>query len=121
MCQNLGLPTPTWALPERKGTEISVVRNYALHEALYFQEPLGFAAASQRKDVSLEMHALTSRLLAALLGKQDAEYVTSPVNTRMIFPLDPLEARLREPAQVAWQNVSMSMHEMIVAFGQGNS
>jgi hypothetical protein len=94
MCQQFNLPVPTWATKgESKSTEISAVRNDVFHEALFFQEPLGFALyggnrPSQRENIPLEMHAFTCRLLVALLGKPRCEYVTSPVNTRQIFGLD---------------------------------
>lgn len=93
-CQSFGLPTPKWASPgASKSTEVSAVRNDTLHEALFFEEPLGFAIyggnkSSQHENIPLEMQALICRLLVALLGKPDCDYVTSPVNTRQIFGLD---------------------------------
>jgi hypothetical protein len=93
ICQIMGLPIPKWAATDgTKSTELSAVRNPTLHEALFFEEPLGFATygGNQPSDenVPLEMQALVCRLLVALLGKPDCEYVTSPVNTRQIFGLE---------------------------------
>jgi hypothetical protein len=94
ICRRFGLVTPKWAAAgASKSTEVSAVRNDTLHEALFFEEPLGFAIyggnkSSQRENVPLEMQALICRLLVALLGKPNCDYVTSPVNTRQIFGLD---------------------------------
>jgi hypothetical protein len=53
-----------------------------LHEALFVNAPLGFAVhgVGSGKNLTLEMSNLVCRLLAALLGSEGAEYVTSPVN-----------------------------------------
>jgi hypothetical protein len=95
MCQRFGMSTPNWALPNaQKKTEVSVVRNDSLHEALFFEQPLGFAIyggnnpSSQRRNVPLEMRALTCRLLVALFGKLDCDYISSPVNTRQRYGLN---------------------------------
>ena len=63
---------------------MSVLRNDALHEALYVGEPLGFAlhGAAAGENVTLEMTALVCRLLVALIGGQDSCYLASAVNTR---------------------------------------
>ena len=94
ICQNFGMKTPNWATPgASNSTEISAARNDTLHEALFFEEPLGFAIyggnkPSQQGNITLEMQALVCRLLIALLGKPNCDYVTSPVNMRQIFSLD---------------------------------
>lgn len=89
MCEQFEMPVPDWAQPDaRNKTDISIVRNDTIHEALFFEEPLGFAiyggnsCSSHHRNVPLEMRALTCRLLVALLGKPDCDYVTSAVNTR---------------------------------------
>jgi hypothetical protein len=90
-CQQFGMPVPGWAKPSAKKTGLSVVRNDTLHEALFFEEPLGFAVwggAQASGSVTLQMQALVCRLLVALLGKPGCGYVTSPVNTRQRFGLD---------------------------------
>lgn len=95
MCQYFGIETPEWALPDAQNkTEISIVRNDAIHEALFFEQPLGFAIyggnvpTSDRINVPLEMQALTCRLLVALLGRPECSYVKSAVNTRQKHGLD---------------------------------
>jgi hypothetical protein len=97
MCRQFHIKPPSWALPAAPtGTKlpVSAIRNETLHEALFFEEPLGFAiyggddAAARSRNVPLEMGALTCRLLVALLGNPDCDYVTSPVNTHQIFGLD---------------------------------
>jgi len=67
-----------------KCTLISALRNYALHEALYVGEPLGFAIHGYDEGISItsEMSKLICRLLVALLGGKDSTYLGSPVNTR---------------------------------------
>lgn len=87
MCNEFGIQTPGWARATGAGggrTEVSVLRNDALHEALYVGEPLGFAlhGTTTGENVTLEMAALVCRLLVALIGGQDSSYLTSPVDTR---------------------------------------
>ncbi len=93
MCNEFGIQTPAWAQTTGSGgggTEVSVLRNDALHEALYVGEPLGFAlhGTATGENVTLEMAALVCRLLVALIGGQDSSYLTSPVNTRQRHGLD---------------------------------
>ena len=93
MCTTVGIEVPKWADPgSAKNSEVSLARNNAIHEALFFDKPLGFASfgasASGSLNVILEMQALTSRLLVALLGRPNCKYVKSPVNTRMQHALD---------------------------------
>ena len=85
MCDELGVRTPPWAkTTSTGGTVVSALRNDALHEALFVNEPLGFAVHGVRtgEDLTLEMAALTCRLLVALLGGKDHSYLDSPVNSR---------------------------------------
>ncbi|SFQ80547.1 hypothetical protein SAMN05421764_1432 [Donghicola eburneus] len=87
-CQQFRMPVPEWANPSDSTTEISAVRNDAIHEALFFDEPLGFvtyggsSGSGVEPNVPLQMEALTCRLIVALLGMPDAGYVRSPVNSR---------------------------------------
>ena len=90
-CNELGVNTPTWADPNGQShTEVSYIRNYALHEALFMDEPLGFAVSrsSTPRNLTLEMTALVCRLLVALIGGTHASYLGSPVNTRQYHGLD---------------------------------
>ena len=85
MCGELGVSTPYWAeTTGTDGTELSALRNDALHEALFIDEPLGFAIreGNAGQNLTLEMNALVCRLLMALIGGKDESYLRSPVNTR---------------------------------------
>ena len=91
MCSELHVNTPTWADPKGQShTEVSYIRNHALHEALFMDEPLGFAVLQSGTpgNLTLEMTALVCRLLVALIGGNDTSYVGSPVNTRQRCGLD---------------------------------
>ena len=90
MCEKYDMPTPAWAdSTAGRNAEVATIRNDTLHEALFMNEPLGFAglAGSSSRYLTLEMQALVSRLLVALIGGVDADYVRSPVNTRQRFSL----------------------------------
>src|SRR5690606_38600816 len=44
MCETFGLPVPAWAIgTTTEAAHLSIVRNEAFHEGLFFGEPLGFA------------------------------------------------------------------------------
>lgn len=94
MCEQFGIAVPDWALAEAGNSEVSLLRNDSIHEALFAGAPLGFAlyglgsANLPAKNIPLEMEALTCRLLVALLGRPDAAYVRSPVTTRQIHGLE---------------------------------
>ena len=90
MCSELGIQAPSWA--RRVGGSRAVVpdlRNNALHEALFVDEPLGFAiyGINTGDNITLEMNALVCRLLVALLGGNDNKYLSSSVNTRQRYGL----------------------------------
>lgn len=82
MCGIFNMPVPEWAHGE--STEIAALRNESVHEALFMGEPLGFAlhGVGTNANLTLEMEALICRLLVALLGFQDVDYVVSSVATR---------------------------------------
>jgi len=95
MCERLGITTPDWAESSITApSAISVVRNNALHEAIFFDQPLGFSlyggnmAQLNNENVLLQMKALVCRILVAILGRPNSDYVKSPVNTRMIHALE---------------------------------
>ena len=52
---------------------MSALRNDALHEALFMNEPLGFAVLGGGigENITLEMEALVCRLLVALIDGKD--------------------------------------------------
>ena len=91
MCQLFDMKTPGWArseLPSR--SELSILRNEVIHEALYLKEPLGFAvqASNSTQNLNLELKALVCRFLVALIGSEQSTYVRSPIDTRQIFGLE---------------------------------
>lgn len=95
MCDEFKMPTPAWALAAGPGSEVSIVRNNSVHESLFFDEPLGFAIyggnppVANRGNVTLEMQALVCRLLVALLGRPNCDYVRSVVTSRQNHGLYP--------------------------------
>lgn len=89
LCDQFGMPVPSWAKPAATGSPVADIRNPTLHEALYMGEPLGFALhGGAGGNLPLEMEALTSRLIVALLGAPHAPYVKTPVDTRQRHGLD---------------------------------
>lgn len=94
MCEKLDIPTPTWAVIQAGKSPLSEARNNTIHEALFFDEPLGFSIyggnepSLSSSNVIFQMRALICRLLVALLGQPDTAYVKSPVTTRMTQHLE---------------------------------
>lgn len=94
MCEKFDIPIPEWAKSKVGASPLSTARNDAIHEALFFDEPLGFSMYGGNKrdgdptNVTLQMKAMVCRLLVAILGGADTTYVKSPVNTRMIHSLE---------------------------------
>ncbi|MBN8648973.1 MAG: hypothetical protein J0L55_13555 [Caulobacterales bacterium] len=80
MCEKYGIEIPEWA------QFISTLRNSASHEAIFMDEPLGFAlhGIGSSQDLILEMKAMICRLLVALLNVKDETYICSSLNTRQI-------------------------------------
>jgi len=95
MCEHFKMDTPAWAIFSGRNSPLAEIRNPTFHEALFAGEPLGFAiyASTQidsgaDQNLLLEMEALICRLLVAILGKPDCEYVKSAVTTRQLHGLD---------------------------------
>lgn len=91
MCDLFDMTTPNWAVPAAPlGPEAITLRNTMFHEALFLNEPLGFAlhGLNTNRNLTLEMKALISRLLVALIGGGQADYIRSPINTRQMYILD---------------------------------
>jgi hypothetical protein len=85
MCSLYSMPTPHWAdTYHSKKTELAALRNDTFHEALYMGEPLGFAlhGLGTNQNLNLEIRALICRLLVAMLGGEQSDYVRSPLDTR---------------------------------------
>jgi hypothetical protein len=93
ICTQFGMPVPSWASPTLGGSKISAVRNDSIHESLFFDEPFGFAIyggsppASKQLNVTLEMEALVCRLVVAILGWPNCDYVKSVVTSRQTHRL----------------------------------
>lgn len=92
MCQQFAIPVPTWAArisasPKPKAPEVADIRNETFHEALFMGKPLGFAlhGLGTSENITLEMRALVCRLLLALIGCADPEYIQSSTGTRSRF------------------------------------
>lgn len=90
MCEKYGMPIPDWAGSAVTGTAtMSAVRNDAFHEALFFEQPLGFAIYGGNQptasipNIALQMQSLICRLLVAILGKPSVGYVRSSIDSRM--------------------------------------
>lgn len=83
MCCLFEMPIPPWADPAL-GTEVAILRNATMHEALFMGEPLGFAVhgTGTKVNITHEMRGLICRLIVALLGGENSEYVRTSVNTR---------------------------------------
>lgn len=88
ICDKVKIQTPPWAckLPlasaSSKGTIISNIRNYTIHESLFIDAPLGFAVLGEGDEmITLQMEALICRFVVALLGDSGSKYVHSPVDT----------------------------------------
>jgi hypothetical protein len=88
LCQRFGMDVPAWAeFGDAGSAEVAAIRNDAVHEALYMDEPLGFAlhgVGTIGVPLALELQALVCRLIVALIGAESADYVRAPINTRMI-------------------------------------
>lgn len=84
MCKLFKMCIPAWAKLDGKKSEVAMLRNNTIHEALFAEKPLGFALYDDdmNPNLALEMKALICRLLVALLGGHESDYVRSPVNTR---------------------------------------
>jgi hypothetical protein len=85
MCGLFNMPTPTWAdTGAANGPAVAALRNATLHEALFVEQPLGFAVhgVGSNQNITLEMRALLCRFLVALIGGDKSDYVRTPTNTR---------------------------------------
>jgi len=91
MCNTFGVPVPAWAKPQQsEQAKIATVRNDALHEGLFFDQPFGFAIQAEGFDTYMpqQMSCLCTRLLIAIIGASDAEYINSTVDSRQMHLLD---------------------------------
>ncbi|WP_180131066.1 MULTISPECIES: hypothetical protein [unclassified Acinetobacter] len=86
MCEYFEISVPDWAVLHKKNSLISEIRNNTFHEALFFDEPLGFAIfkSDSNRNVLLEMQNLICRFLIAILINPKIDYVKTPLDTRMM-------------------------------------
>jgi hypothetical protein len=79
LCKDLGATAPAWI------QDVVDARNDALHEALFFGEPLGFTVykpqARTGQNIVLEMQSLVARLVCAILTLPFTDYIVSPVDS----------------------------------------
>ena len=83
MCCQLHIPIPAWANPGTgKSTQVADLRNDAIHEGLFVDQPLGFAmeGSGSNQNLPLEMKRLVCRFLVGILGVSDSDYFQSPLN-----------------------------------------
>lgn len=88
LCRTLGIPTPIWArqIPGASASSrLSRLRNPLAHEALFADEPLGYAV--DKSGVLLQLQALVSRCIVHLLGI-GCRYTRTRVTTRQMHGLD---------------------------------
>ncbi|WP_374295932.1 hypothetical protein [Acinetobacter sp.] len=75
MCKNFDMPVPSWAITVEGTSDISLVRNDTIHEALFFDEPLGFSiyggnqSARDSANIILQMQNMVCRLYSSNFGK----------------------------------------------------
>ena len=82
LCDEFGISKPDWAQAAvGKGSEVSRIRNNALHEALFMDAPFGFVMRNDHGSLTLQMSALVCRLLVALVGGR-GDYLGSSIDSR---------------------------------------
>lgn len=88
MCQRFDIPVPIWATTTGNKSAVSIVRNDTIHEALFFDEPLGFSiyggnqSTINNGNIILQMQHLICRLLVAILGEPNSDYVKTSIESR---------------------------------------
>lgn len=90
LCQTFGLVTPTWADTSAAATPaITALRNQTFHQALFGDQPLGFAAQDLTAihEMMMDLQGLICRLLVALLGGT-SDYIATPLGTRQRHGLE---------------------------------
>lgn len=93
LAEKLGLEVPTWATPiagAKSNCLLSERRNALAHEALYADQPLGFAHPLTEPRMELELCNFVARCIFALLGARSS-YTASRVDTRQMMPLEHID------------------------------
>ena len=82
----LGRAVLPWAaMPANESScPLSARRNALVHEAMYADEPIGFAHPQIERGMELELTGFVARCLVSLCGVEN-EYTRSPVTTRQII------------------------------------
>lgn len=84
LCESFNMNTPAWA-NKNAHQHVAKIRNDAIHEGLFFDEPLGFKGFDGQildNNIRTMMLALVSRLLVALLELPAPGYIESPITLR---------------------------------------
>lgn len=76
MCTNVDIPT--WGV--EKNNTLTVRRNALIHEALYNEQPIGFADSQEGFDLNLELQSFVAKIYLSLLGVRN-EYTHSRYTT----------------------------------------
>jgi hypothetical protein len=86
VADSAGANVSSWAdAPANVQPAVTTVRNNALHEGVFFDEPLGFQGFSDSKlspHILGEMTALVSRFIVALLELPATDYIRSSIKSR---------------------------------------
>ncbi|HEV7248837.1 MAG TPA: hypothetical protein VGN93_17815 [Shinella sp.] len=79
MCGQFGMDTPVWS------AQAADLRNNAIHEAMFSEQPLGFAiyGSGGNLNLTMEMEAFINRIIVAILCGTHIDYVQTPVNSGM--------------------------------------
>lgn len=81
MCWQLGVPVPAWASPDKsKVVAVARCRNALVHEAIFADQPIGFAVSSDCHDMMEQLNGLVARLFLRLIGVEN-EYTRSECTT----------------------------------------
>lgn len=90
LCQTFGLVTPAWAVASSTAPPaMTALRNQTFHEALFGDQPLGFAAQDLTSihEMMIDLQGLICRLLIALLGGT-SDYIATPLSDRQRHGLE---------------------------------
>ena len=104
-CDQLGVGTPVWAKStSRHDTVVSGLRNNALHEALFVDEPLGFAVCRDDRRHRVPL------LRARLHHRGDGAAARVDRRSRAAYPPRPVEGFCR---RIAWRKPDGGLKDMM--------
>ena len=89
LCDVTGVPKPIWVhqLPGQNTCALAQRRNTLIHEAMYGDQPVGFAFPTDHHYMELELTGLVARIFLRLIGVQNA-YVATECTTRQTLKFD---------------------------------